>query len=557
MFKKERFRASQEKNVNFSEKRPSKLAFKPRFGIQKGFYTFMFVLLMLVIIPGVNAIKLEMVKNTEPCIYQDNDMDYCETIYKISDIDDINASKLKFLYRRARHLGYFDGLSELKNLNIEKKKIGSDFYVNISAYKPFWEDIDNVPCYDRDCWYQYTWWNASRPYYLEIKANFTDGMNLIEYPIFLNITYSFLNNTCRSDFEDIWFYNSTEIGYSKVNYCMGSDCIADNSTDMNESSECINASYCEFFVRFPKINGSVFMSWGDNTSINYSNPHATFQLFDDFEDDSKNTSLWNQGCSSFLETGGKLIGGGGGVSICGSDQFIERPLIIESFFRTPSTSQHSVTNVLRSTSHEWNGVYFDTSSGNRCIIFGWDGSANYPLLFTGWSSSTWYNVRAFHTNIINSTGWGEVRLLNGTVYSQPQVSNRTDIIGISCMAYSSSTPAWEWIRARKYHEPQPIITFGNVTYNITPTETPIPNITMEYEIQFCYDADYLYIKTKDASENGTSVFNEYLKYCDYGCDNYTWITLGYPSCKESPMQLLIIESVIVIVFIMIIIKVKL
>ena len=37
--------------------------------------------------------------------------------------------------------------------------------------------------------------------------------------------------------------------------------------------------------------------------------------------------------------------------------------------------------------------------------------------------------------------------------------------------------------------------------------------------------------------------------CEFGCDNSTWLSLGYPNCIESPVQTVIIGITIIALFI--------
>jgi len=39
-------------------------------------------------------------------------------------------------------------------------------------------------------------------------------------------------------------------------------------------------------------------------------------------------------------------------------------------------------------------------------------------------------------------------------------------------------------------------------------------------------------------------------YCEYGCNDHTWISFGNPSCRENPIQLVLVGVIIVILFIL-------
>jgi hypothetical protein len=82
----------------------------------------------------------------------------------------------------------------------------------------------------------------------------------------------------------------------------------------------------------------------------------------------------------------------------------------------------------------------------------------------------------------------------------------------------------------------------NSTY-VEPVVVP-PNITLNSEIKYCYDGNYLFKRTKDVADNGTAVFNTYLVYCNHGCSNITLLEFGRPGCKASEQEQFIILIVI-------------
>ena len=64
-------------------------------------------------------------------------------------------------------------------------------------------------------------------------------------------------------------------------------------------------------------------------------------------------------------------------------------------------------------------------------------------------------------------------------------------------------------------------------------------------VKYCVD-NTLY---ENFTIDGT-VINTIDENCSYGCDTYTWSTLGETGCKESPLVVVLIGILLIILFIL-------
>lgn len=140
--------------------------------------------------------------------------------------------------------------------------------------------IDTIPKLMGTEYPNYTWWNASYTYRKAITVNTASAKT--NYPIAINISANSggCESHCRSDFADIIFVNASEneeIPY----YC-----------EKNVSSSWI---YCWLSDNWTSNNGTqAYMYYGNNSvTSSHSNGKNTFFIYDDFDDASVNSTIWN------------------------------------------------------------------------------------------------------------------------------------------------------------------------------------------------------------------------------------------------------------------------
>lgn len=137
---------------------------------------------------------------------------------------------------------------------------------------------------------------------------------------------------------------------------------------------------------------------------------------------------------------------------------------------------------------------------------------------------------------------------NGTNQSVSNTTNSTFYVNKTSLSNGNYTYSmWCTDNSRNLNQSETRYIYINYT-------TSSSTITLDIEKQYCYDSNYLYIISKDVSDNGTAEFNSYLRYCEFGCYNVTVKNLGNPGCRESDFEI-IIYLIIFVVFIAILLRV--
>ncbi|RLI58598.1 MAG: hypothetical protein DRO67_10580, partial [Candidatus Asgardarchaeum californiense] len=124
------------------------------------------------------------------------------------------------------------------------------------------------------------WWDSSWQYRVPIEINNTgNSNNLTDYQVLVTVDTATLisDGKMRSDCGDIRFVDSDDS--TKLSYWIESGC---------------NTSSTKIWVKVPSIPASstktIYMYYGNPNAESESNGDATFEFFDDFEDDSPYTS---------------------------------------------------------------------------------------------------------------------------------------------------------------------------------------------------------------------------------------------------------------------------
>jgi len=138
-----------------------------------------------------------------------------------------------------------------------------------------------------------TWWNESWGNYKEIKVEEKSGVTLSNYQTFINVTYDSDMNTSFKDLRFIAADNTTQLDY------------------FIEVNMTVASNYAGVWVKIPTLtassNTTIYMYYNNPTATSNSNMNTVFLLYDDFEDNSLNTSKWTvvSGCAA-TESGGNL-----------------------------------------------------------------------------------------------------------------------------------------------------------------------------------------------------------------------------------------------------------
>lgn len=247
-----------------------------------------FIVTLCFLSATASALSIEMINHTSPCIYQQHiNKDYCQTTYKMCDTF-ISSSDIDFKYRtptmtKNEATEDMKGLIKYRTIKDELQPFIKCKIVTITALKDPYIDIDNIPCYGKDCFYEYAWWNSSFAYRTLINVNVSDGATLSDYVVLFNITYNATIH--KPDFGDIRFLsncsNGAEIPYWFMN----------NSIHTSENAN--------IYARIPVINSTICIYSNNTLATNISNGSGTFDYFDDFND---NTDDLNQCFASGTDT---------------------------------------------------------------------------------------------------------------------------------------------------------------------------------------------------------------------------------------------------------------
>ncbi|MEM5810122.1 MAG: DUF2341 domain-containing protein [Candidatus Aenigmatarchaeota archaeon] len=128
-----------------------------------------------------------------------------------------------------------------------------------------------------------SWWNSNWEMRRNITINNTQNPNtLTDYQVFINLTY---DSDMQSDFSDIRFtwYNSTSQTETEIPYWIKNK---------------VNSQYADIWVKVKEIKAfsytTIYVYYKNSTVVSStSNPHNTFDFYDDFSGTNLNMSKWN------------------------------------------------------------------------------------------------------------------------------------------------------------------------------------------------------------------------------------------------------------------------
>lgn len=175
---------------------------------------------------------ISLIENTNNCIYQPSTgKDYCYSIYRLCGVS-FNPSLLTFQFKTDKDKQYRETLKDL-DFQTEFENDGSCKKIKIEAHKSPFQNIDNVPCFDGGCFYEYAWWNSSFYYKYLVNATNYGSMNMTSM-VLLNDT-SGININGSTQF--IWCNYTTQpnnrqvVGYFYYNDTFMEACVDAGETD--------------------------------------------------------------------------------------------------------------------------------------------------------------------------------------------------------------------------------------------------------------------------------------------------------------------------------------
>lgn len=311
-------------------------------------------------------------------------------------------------------------------------------------------NIDGCGFYDAT---NSSWWNQTFGKCSQIDIPST-GNALTDYQIPINRTY---DSDMQVDMRDRRYTNGTSCN--------------DAGTELSYWDEqVVNSSWAKTWIKVPSIAAS-----GNTTILEYynasvasaSNGFSTFDLYDDFNTASLNTTIWEE-----LGTGSVTVGGGVACinATTGTSVYkrIQSRSAISGANRTFETNA-SMNPITRSEGLGWGN---HTSGSGLVDIQGWNDQANYiwDSLASWGISSKAANTTYLNYSIIRN-GTGNLYLIDN--YNVSATDTNTSALPIKFYARDSGDKICvDWVRVRKYTSPEPTyVVNAEETGNAAPTIT--------------------------------------------------------------------------------------
>jgi hypothetical protein len=212
-----------------------------------------------------------------------------------------------------------------------------DYEWKLEADRPINTAVDFIPTSFGKELNEWAWWNSSWNYKKPILLSTTTGATYENYQINMNITY---DADMQTDFDDLRFANSTENG--ELSYWIESK---------------IDSAWASVWVKIPTnittTNQTIYMYYKNPTATTTSNGNNVFIVYDEFNDNSINTTKWQ----SYCEAGGT----------CNISEYASKYLIALQTTNLKAGELHSNYDFLSPTAtngyfYKANALYFSTGS---------------------------------------------------------------------------------------------------------------------------------------------------------------------------------------------------
>jgi hypothetical protein len=473
------------------------------------------LLVLLSVAAPAEALNLTLISNTDRCTYLPAlDKDYCNSIYEIDPVINpavgiYSPAKAAFLFKTDKNSAFLGAVSGLQ-YNLSSQNKGGKIRINITALKNPYQTIDNVFCYNGDCDYSKAWWssswtirrliNISNPYAINITGNLGQSGNIT--------ALSIDTRNCSVNGADIRIIYNDSISLYLIN------------------TSAYNSSNTHIYFR---IMSTIPANGYDDTHYYFycGNPVAPFYS-------------------------AEIIN----LSINGRD------------FQDVSVGQYSQSKwVFTDFGATWN-IQWDNAVTASCYSDNGPGKYSWIKLL-GLPNESLNYVVWLYTNDGNNGVTGRMttdgrEITTGAISSPTFVWKR---LGTMVMN-SSSNNTFDAIQTNSFFIRAMFVTTDN--NNMTPPFTPdgrvnitnqywlnvnmgiqenfyVPpaNITNNLSITFCIAPNTLYTRTVHFNKTAEAWDEQYYT-CPYGCSNSTITTLGYPGCRESDLELILIVILMIL-----------
>jgi len=438
----------------------------------------------------------------------------CSNIYSVNTTNDTceysyygvvgykNVTKwkwkwIKFLTKKGKDVTIDISVEDLYNLVTQTFKTKYIRFKVCGDYQPVltkkgWSvSIDHIPSFMSEDYSNFTWWNSSWQYRRPITISEQSGNTLTDYQVKLTIDTASLisSGKMNSDCSDIRFTDSND---NQIPYYIESGCNSDNTI---------------VWVKVPEIPASstatIYMYYGNTEANSESNADNVFILYDDFStfDSSKWTTPtddsyrgWdnNNGyLHAYMGYYGKSPGCCMGNGIRTQNYYDLRNSIIEAYFNLHHDNNYANYDTDKAKSLSGIRIFgYDSSDSttnsrgcgkieekgstpmyqfavanhnDNSIIYAtdrsWDGSATGFKLWTVYLTQS----KIYYSGQDNSYSYTET-------YSFQNLDHVKFYIGVSgCGPCNQRGEIYiDWVRVRKYTDPEPTYNVGSEESNQPP-----------------------------------------------------------------------------------------
>ena len=364
----------------------------------------------------------------------------------------------------------FDSLTIQPN-ETKHLKIYYDVEINSKGKWDFYFIFNN------ESYYIDPWWNSSWQYRKPITITEQSGNDLTNFQVAINISY---DSGMQSDFDDLRFtyYNVTSDSEIEIPYWIES----------YSASE-----WCYVWVNVTYIpandNATIYMYYGNTEVSNESNGDNTFILFDDFEGTSLDTDKWTNKVGTWTVSDGKLVA----PSVAGARIGTVNEQITGTY---NITIEANVTMISSSTYGDFRLFTWNTSTGDKAYTYALERIGNSYSKPIEIASS--YQGATYGANKVDNPPAGIYEVINETllnygthykiIFTATQGNETISFDNIwlnNTMNCQFGFHEWDdkgylrvdWVRIRKYADPEPTYTIGSEEPLLILTVTSPTNTT--------------------------------------------------------------------------------
>jgi hypothetical protein len=311
---------------------------------------------------------------------------------------------------------------------------------------------------------EWAWWNTSWG-----KCKKITNSSQINFPSGYEINFTFYNTDIP--------YADFMANFADFRVTNGTDCNMDGGTSLDfwrDPTACTGntATPCTVYIEANQANMSTFLVYYNATGASdASNGKATFDLFDDFDDSSINTTIWETS-GSVTETGGYAMLEGGG-----SSDFLFSNTSTLSFSTNKLVHAYSRADGTYEAPHMSYSGFMDANNKDNYSFSIRDESGGEKTYWNGddskgnsWKTDFWSgydHVKAWKHHVIarNGSSTAYTSMCSGEA-SESKTFTNTNAMDVYLRNWNSeqedSDTKVDWIFVADYSDPSPSWSIGGV-----------------------------------------------------------------------------------------------